>query len=92
MSMTITIELSDAAHAALLAHAKVQGKDAAAVAAEQLEELYAGCEPEAIEAIAAALAQPEEDDMSFEEYRAQFEAQRKARRQKREAANGKIAA
>ena len=86
--MIITVELSDAAHAALLVHAKVQGKDPAAVAAEQLEELYADCEPDAIKAIAEALAEIDsgEPGMLLEDYIAQCEAEKAARKQEREEA------
>ncbi|MES2464215.1 MAG: hypothetical protein V4671_26935 [Armatimonadota bacterium] len=84
--MSITIELSHEVEEALRADAEAQGIDISQAAVLQIENSYSRLEPEAIVAIQEALAQPEEHDISHED----FVAKRAEWRRDRDAAKASV--
>ena len=78
--MSITIELSPEVEEALRADAEAQGIDVAQAAILKIENSYSRLEPEAVDAVLEALAQPEEEDVSHEV----FVARRAEWREKRD--------
>ncbi len=91
----MTITLAPQTEAKLKEMAIREGRDentlADALLAEVLEAANRDFE-EACEAIAESLASDPKGDISFEDYRAQFEAEREARQRKREGVKDKVAA
>lgn len=91
----MTITLAPQTEAKLKEMASREGREVNALADDLLAAVVEAADrdfEEACEAIAGSLAGDPKHDLSFEDYRAQFEAEREARRRKRLGVKDKVAA